>query len=178
MIELLIVIAVLGILAVAVLSALNPIEQINRSNDTGNRSDAEQLIGAIDRYYTANGYYPWMSGAGDTSNNVSGFNIINGSTAAWTPVNRLLTVLSNGSVGEVKASFMDRIMKNSYNSLWIHNRASVGDSTYVCFEPKSASFKNIAQVRCAGGMPSDIEAAANNTICNSGGTGNWYSCLP
>ncbi|NIT03538.1 prepilin-type N-terminal cleavage/methylation domain-containing protein, partial [Candidatus Saccharibacteria bacterium] len=49
MIELLIVIAVIGILAIAVLAAINPIEQINRGRDTGSRSDAEQLIGAIDR---------------------------------------------------------------------------------------------------------------------------------
>jgi prepilin-type N-terminal cleavage/methylation domain-containing protein len=61
MIELLIVIAVLGILAVAVLASINPIEQINRGRDTGSRGDAEQLISAIDRYYAAKGYYPWMT---------------------------------------------------------------------------------------------------------------------
>src|SRR3972149_6448515 len=60
MIELLIVIAILGILAVAVLASINPIEQINRGRDTGSRSDAEQLISAIDRFYAAKGYYPWM----------------------------------------------------------------------------------------------------------------------
>ena len=62
LIELLIVITLLGILAVAVLSAINPIEQINRSRDTSSKSDAEQLINAIDRYYASKGYYPWTSG--------------------------------------------------------------------------------------------------------------------
>ncbi|PJA42861.1 prepilin-type cleavage/methylation domain-containing protein, partial [Candidatus Woesebacteria bacterium CG_4_9_14_3_um_filter_39_10] len=66
LIELLIVIAVLGILAVAVLSAINPIEQINRSRDTGSRSDAEQLLGGVDRYYATNGYYPWVSSEEET----------------------------------------------------------------------------------------------------------------
>ena len=61
LIELLIVIAVLGILAVAVLAAINPIEQINRSRDTGSRSDAEQLLGAVDRFYASRGFYPWRS---------------------------------------------------------------------------------------------------------------------
>src|SRR3990167_838952 len=70
LIELLIVIAVLGILAVAVLAAINPIEQINRSRDTGSRSDAEQLISAIDRYYATNGYYPWMTGASSNNTDV------------------------------------------------------------------------------------------------------------
>src|SRR3989304_3138472 len=68
MIELLIVIAILGILAIAVLAAINPIEQINRGRDTGSRSDAEQLISAIDRFYAFNGYYPWQTGAADTAN--------------------------------------------------------------------------------------------------------------
>jgi prepilin-type N-terminal cleavage/methylation domain-containing protein len=68
MIELLIVIAVLGILAVAVLAAINPIEQIKRGKDTGSRSDAEQQISAIDRFYASQGYYPWMTGAADLLN--------------------------------------------------------------------------------------------------------------
>jgi len=67
MIDLLIVIAILGILAVAVLSAINPIEQINRGRDTGSRSDAEQLLSAIDRYNAFQGYYPWQIGASEAS---------------------------------------------------------------------------------------------------------------
>lgn len=59
MIELLVVISVLGILATAVLSAINPIEQINKGRDTGHRSDAEQLINAVDRYYALHEIYPW-----------------------------------------------------------------------------------------------------------------------
>ena len=57
MIELLIVIAILGILAVAVLSAINPLEQIRRGRDTGSRSDAEQLLNAVERYYSSRGYF-------------------------------------------------------------------------------------------------------------------------
>src|SRR5690606_2962307 len=59
MIELLVVIAVIGVLAVAVLSSINPIEQINKGRDTRTRSDAAQLINAIDRYFAVHELYPW-----------------------------------------------------------------------------------------------------------------------
>ena len=71
MIELLIVITILGILAVAVLSAINPIEQINRGRDTGSISDAEQLLGAADRFNAFQGHYPWQINADDTDTSVS-----------------------------------------------------------------------------------------------------------
>ena len=59
MIELLVVIAVIGVLAVAVLSSINPIEQINKGRDTRSRSDAAQLISAVDRYFAIHEKYPW-----------------------------------------------------------------------------------------------------------------------
>src|SRR5688572_21601084 len=59
MIELLVVIAVIGVLSVAVLSSINPIEQINKGRDTRSRSDAAQLINAIDRYFSIHEVYPW-----------------------------------------------------------------------------------------------------------------------
>ena len=71
MIELLIVITILGILAVAVLSAINPIEQINRGRDTGSVSDAEQLLGAADRYNAFQGHYPWQVNSDETDTSVN-----------------------------------------------------------------------------------------------------------
>jgi prepilin-type N-terminal cleavage/methylation domain-containing protein len=59
LIELLVVISVIGVLAVAVLSSINPIEQINKGRDTGARSDAAQLINAVDRYYATQELFPW-----------------------------------------------------------------------------------------------------------------------
>ncbi|MCJ7805866.1 type II secretion system GspH family protein [Patescibacteria group bacterium] len=175
MIELLIVIAVLGILAVAVLSAINPIEQINRSRDTGNRSDSEQLISAIDRYYANNGFYPWTTGASDTA-----------TALAWTKVNTawkdsggstgVLGKLSQSGTEELKASFIDRISGTTYNFLYAQNNGLQGSSTYVCFLPKSASFKTDASTRCAGTLPTDYPP----TPCaGAGGTPPVvYTCLP
>ena len=54
-------------MAVAVLSAINPVEQINRGHDTSSRSDAEQLISAVDRFNANKGYFPWQSSENDTN---------------------------------------------------------------------------------------------------------------
>ena len=51
LIEMLIVIAVIGVLAVAVLSAINPIEQMRKARDTRRRSNAAELLNALERYY-------------------------------------------------------------------------------------------------------------------------------
>lgn len=179
MIELLIVITILGILAVAVLSAINPIEQINRGRDTGTRSDAEQLISAIDRYYAFNGYYPWDYSAAETDVALD-----------FQPVNNVLRVDSDGNpiagcnmlevlaVGdtagaldeatcpasnELKVSFIQRVAASGYNTLWIYNKGNQGDSTYLCFVPKSAAFTQEATDRCDetdGVLPTDYPASA------------------
>lgn len=174
MIELLIVIAVLGILAIAVLSAINPIEQINRSRDTGSRSDSEQLISAVDRFYASNGYYPWMTSADDTG----------GETQVWTEVGdawtdgatAVLTKLSQTGTEELKESFTKRIVATSYNHLSVYNAGTPGSSTYVCFVAKSASFQTEAGTRYDGDQPTDFPGDAWVKGCATEKT--CYSCLP
>ena len=178
LIELLIVIAVLGILAVAVLSAINPIEQINRSRDTGSRSDAEQLIGAGDRYYATQGYYPWLvgpcTGAGCEALD---WGLVTVWTDGTTPV---LDKLSESGSGELKASFTTRISGTGYNPLYVYNRGNTGDSVYVCFSPKSSAFKVEASSRCvaAGGLPDDYPAEACPATCTAAAPDTCWSCLP
>jgi len=181
LIELLIVIAVLGILAVAVLAAINPIEQINRSRDTGSRSDAEQLISAVDRYYASVGYYPWVTDA-DTTDPITGWEEV---TTTWVddagiPV-QVLAKLGSGEThgtGELKESFTTRITETDYNEVFVYNGGDQGDSTYVCFLPKSDSFLKEAEKRCAdgsgSGLPDDLQSQAGE-ICT---TPDFFSCLP
>lgn len=181
LIELLIVIAVLGILAVAVLSAINPIEQINRSRDTGSRSDAEQLISAIDRFYASKGYYPWVDSP--TLDYVLNWNEVN---SQWNDNvgNAVLDKLSQAGTEELKSSFVSRISASGYNSLWIYNAGYPGSSTYVCFKPKSGSFTDDAYNRCSenvgsyGNLPSDYPQEACPTNCNATDKSGCYSCLP
>lgn len=200
MIELLIVIAVLGILAVAVLAAINPIEQINRGRDTGSRSDAEQLLSASDRYYASKGYYAWTSGANSLNVMITGGS---GSTAVLTKLNsqtvqvgndvqQMLNNLSTGGASELKASFIARVTDPTYNFLSIYNNGVSGSSTYLCFVPKSASFREEAWNRCSNAthnglnasLPVDFPPTAcpNTGACATAATADaavgCYICLP
>lgn len=196
LIELLIVIAVLGILAVAVLSAINPIEQINRGKDTGSRSDAEQLLSAIDRFYASKGYYPWMLGA--NSNNQStyalapGYTVLNASAVLVGGDNvDMLGNLSSGGSSEIKASFITRITDPTANWLSIYNNGVSSSSTYVCFVPKSSSFRDEAWQRCSNSdhtaqntLPGDfpIGGCPNDGTCATAASAELatgcYVCLP
>ncbi len=184
LIELLIVIAVLGILAVAVLSAINPIEQIDRSRDTGSRSDAEQLIGAVDRFYATQGYYPWRSSP-TLGADAYAFKRITALTD-WqdnTGVNVLdkLSGVGVGAAGEVKLSFVQRIIGAGYNYMFVYNRGTSGDSTYVCFSGKSKAFQKEATDRCAGtngAIPDDLDRASVCNVTVDGVAGKSMTCLP
>jgi len=177
LIELLIVIAVLGILAVAVLSAINPIEQINRSRDTGSRSDAEQLLGAIDRFYATAGFYPWKIGVSNPASDATAWAIVD--NTIWTDtVTAVLAKLSAAGTGELKASFTTRITDVSYNTLWKWNRGNSGDSTYVCFLPKSSSFQTEAGNRCGTSLPADFPPGACPAGCAVANPKTCLSCLP
>lgn len=188
MIELLIVIAILGILAVAVLSAINPIEQINRGRDTGNRSDAEQLLSAIDRYTAFVGYYPWQHEVSPTTlavawTDISTTALMDGGTTNCNVLDKLSggddnTPQTCEGTDELKESFVDRILETDYNDLWIYNQGQVGNSTYVCFLPQSNAFRKEAADRCVSvageGLPTDLLPVAA-TVC---ATGSEMICLP
>jgi len=185
MIELLIVIAVLGILATAVLSAINPIEQINRGRDTGSRSDAEQLLSAIDRFYTSAGYYPWMSSADSTNTAITPLTEITSATQTFgDDRQQVLTNLSSGGTAELKASFVNKIVGAKYRKLWLYNSGVAGESTYVCFIPQSSSFRDEAWKRCKATLPTDFptEACPNDGTCQLAATADkatgCYICLP
>jgi prepilin-type N-terminal cleavage/methylation domain-containing protein len=185
MIELLIVISILGFLAVAVLAAINPIEQINRGRDTSSRSDAEQLLSAVDRYYAFNGFYPWQTGAGDTQNKNVDWVSFSEDTQADADGCKISDKLSQSADAncagsdELKTTFVNRVVKSTYNPVFIYNRGTQGDSTYVCFQPKSKAFLEEATARCqdanGAGLPADIDSDTKAIICADDAI---YACLP
>lgn len=167
MIELLVVIAVIGVLAVAVLSSIDPIEQINKGRDTRVRSNAAQLINAVDRYYAIAEIYPWndaqyddaISDDTDASDafpdgivctaNADGFCQIGGVNYArgdqlW------LSALSETK--EVKTSFINQLEDDSSsNALYLAKAdatVDTDDSLYICFTPSSKQFQNEAVEGC------------------------------
>lgn len=186
MIELLIVITILGILAVAVLSAINPIEQINRGRDTSSKSDAEQLLNAMERFNAFQTYFPWMQNSGDTVSqirfadwtapdqvrvgNVAG-------NASFIDANGCNILLKLGAANpdgdgepmgetaanctvasnELKASYIDRVGGlPEARALYVYNQGRNGDNTYVCFVPQSTAFIAEARTRCTN--PTDPAA--------------------
>lgn len=178
MIELLIVISILGILAVAVLSAINPVEQINRGRDTGMRSDAEQLLGAVDRYDAFQGFKPWVRTAATVAADAAlGFTEVEDTTWVDDGTNgdcEVLAKLGEGDdtatdecVGsqELKSSYLDRVSDGDYRGLYIYQGAANGNSTYVCFRPQSSAFQVEATGRCTTGLPDDIDAAIADGLC-------------
>lgn len=185
LIELLIVISVLGILAVAVLSAINPVEQINRSRDTGTRSDAEQLISAIDRYYAGKSFYPWMTDEDSTgAMALTPLTVITGASQPFgDDGEQVLTRLSAGGTAELKATFVNRIV-GSGRALSLYNNGTQGDSTYVCFLPQSASFRDEAWTRCRATLPADFPplACPADATCTTAATSQTavgcFVCLP
>lgn len=163
MIELLVVIAVIGVMATAVLSAINPLEQINKGTDTGYRSDSEQLLSAVDRYYSSLGYFPWQNGAQDTSNISVSWNDINSVNTSTNFLGRL------EETQEVKHGFILRLIDPNRTYIKImYDNSATSPTMYTCFSPKSNSFLTEAANRCAN------TAITNSTPFASGAAG--YAC--
>lgn len=182
MIELLVVIAVIGVMATAVLSAINPIEQINKGYDTGLRSDAEQTLGAVDRYYSSLGYFPWQNGVND----------INALNVTWSNVltlNNSTNFLNQlEATQEVKHGFTLRLVDTNRTQLQLmYDNSQASPTMYACFLPKSNSFLTEAYNRCKNtaatpGTPFQSSSEAcnnqmgNTTTCFT--NKNCYVCLP
>ncbi|HUV72107.1 MAG TPA: type II secretion system protein [Clostridia bacterium] len=186
MIELLIVIAVLGILAVAVLSAINPIEQINRGRDTGGRSDAEQLLSAIERFYTMRGFYPWQVDA-ETLETDLVWTRVDEVTDGTTPMLSKLSGETAATAGtaELKTSFVEKVSDmTSYQPgpLFLYKGDSDEDSVYVCFNPDSGAFNAEALARCNATLPDDLVditgEVCGGTDCGDDPAASACICLP
>lgn len=178
MIELLIVIAILGILAVLVLSAINPLEQINRGRDTSKRSDAEQLLSAVERFNAFQTTFPWRDDGNDTMQ-ISTFPQVTATDPQTTSGCAMLDKLAQGDgaacVGteELKASYLNRVTGfANARALYIYNADSddTSNNTYVCFSPESNAFEQEATVRCNGTAPADLSAVWTDEICNGAGS--------
>jgi len=163
MIELLVVISVIGVLAVAVLSSINPIEQINKGRDTRTRSDAAQLINAVDRYYAIHEIYPWnvttadyASGSVDDPANAAPDPytefVFTGTADDWDWIDLLVTT------GEVKEGFTNRLTLD--DNVVVFKEADANKTMYACFLPTSLAFKQEAMDNCND----DVTAVAPSGI--------------
>jgi len=149
LIELLIVIVILGILAAALLSAINPLEQIRKSQDTSKKSDAAEVLNALERYYTTFQYYP----SGDADNPAGDLSTSPAAASSLTDEESDLE-----STSEVKPEFFDR---DNLDDLYVSLDAN--DLAHVCFEPASNTFGALA---------------ASGAHCPDGADGDPCICVP
>ncbi len=194
MVELLIVIGLLGAIALIVISAINPIEQANRARDTRFKSDAGQLISAIDRYFAANSEFPWMT-VNSTYETDDPFGFI---TAANEEVGVCGATCTNDGVlittNELKTEFRNRdfIQKSATGldkQILLGKETGSSASVYGCFIPLANSTKQAA-VKASKVYQPDATTGARGTAvttcdgANGDGSGvNWttngcYVCVP
>ncbi len=173
MIELLVVISVIGVLAVAVLSSINPIEQINKGRDTRTRSDAAQLINAVDRYFAIQEQYPWNVPNDGTNTSGDGYTpgsgetqytsqfIFDGTTDDWDWIDELV------STAEVKEGFVNRLKDydDEDDHMVMFKEGTSNATMYACFLPTSQAFKREAADNC------DESAGARSTPTAPSGSG-------
>lgn len=158
MIELLVVISILGVLAVAVLSSINPLEQINKGRDTRSRSDAGELLGAVERYAVTNEAFPWGPLEADSTSELTG----DAPSAISTDLDELV------AANEVKETFIDRLVAEDSLSIY---HADGTEAVYVCFAPTSQTFQDQAMQQC---VDNDGSATYPAAAC----PGSDYSSLP
>lgn len=175
MIELLVVIAVIGVLAVAVLSSINPIEQINKGRDTRTRSDAAQLINAVDRYYAIHEVYPWNVDTADyasaTDDDPEAQFVFSGAADDWGWIELLV------STGEVKEGFTNRV--ESDDNIVVFKEAGTNTTMYACFVPTSLAFKQEAMDNCNDGTTPDGVAPVTPCVSSPAVLDeDNYICLP
>ncbi len=198
LVELLVVIALIGVMAIAVLSAINPLEQINKGADTGLRSDTEQLLSGVDRYYAVQTYYSWQSGSTDTTHvsltgawaagtcstsgpsgsvcqlegNGTAGGGANGATSGYQPILTQLVATS-----EVKEGFKTRLTDTTRNPLYLYYDSAVAGATpYGCFKPKSRAFALESSNRCKGFSSTPVGSPFNSTYACPGGIGATSTC--
>jgi prepilin-type N-terminal cleavage/methylation domain-containing protein len=178
MIELLVVISVIGVLAVAVLSSINPIEQINKGRDTRLRTDAANLINAVDRYFAIHEEYPWnTSVVGGYTATVATYDLafsFVGSApdaAEWDWID----VLS--STDEVKQGYVNRLKADNQIVVF---KPGLGNATmYACFKPSSKAFQQEAANNCEDNTTPDGIAPITTCVDRTGVINvDNYICLP
>lgn len=146
LVELLIVIVLIGLLVLVVLAAINPIEQTRRARDTRYKADAAQLLAAIDRYFTNQSEFPWVTVDPTTYDNQTAFPY---STAADEEVGICgIDCTANGvliAILELKEEFLNRDFLETgavtEDLIYVGKDASSTASAYGCYVPASLSVR-------------------------------------
>ncbi len=188
LVELLIVIALLGVIALVVIAAINPIEQANRARDTRFRSDAAQMVAAIDRYFTQNNEFPWVTTGAVNSNDaaygyVTASNEAVGVCGASCSVDGVLLTSD-----ELKSEFRSRDFIEATlteKQLFVGKGQGTSESIFACYIPaskanreKSVAEGNVYHIDASSGQrtnTNDCDADAADWVNTGGGC---FVCVP
>ncbi len=180
MIELLVVISVIGVLAVAVLSSINPIEQINKGRDTRTRSDAAQLINAVDRYYAIHEVYPWNTANGAAYTPAAGSDEPDEEFVQGAPAGDWGWIEILEDTAEVKQGFINRVQQD--DEIRIFKEGVANATMYACFVPTSRAFQQEAADNCNDGTTPNDPVATFDPCPDDPPNAAWDSgsfiCLP
>lgn len=186
LVELLIVIALLGVIALIVIAAINPIEQANRARDTRFKSDGAQLVSAIDRYFTSQNEFPWVT-SGAVTNNDAAFGFVSASNQGVGLCGADCSV--DGSLitsNELKTEFRNRDFVKATTidkQLFMGKGQGTSQSIYACYIPAAKSNRDKA---IADGKVYTISllngTRSLTTACDLAGsdwvTAGCYICIP
>lgn len=176
LVELLIVITLLGTIAAAVLSAINPLEQAARARDAGLKTDAEQVISAIERYFVATSAFPWgtaNTGLDYTDAKMEAVGICDGNPPTDPNTSDCTADGDLIKADELRREFRNRrFLKatGATDKLWAAKGATPSDSVYACFVPQSKAEREKAE------QLSQAPAGFNDSY--TGGATGWASGVP
>ncbi len=195
LVELLIVIALLGVIALIVIAAINPIEQANRARDTGMRSDASQLISAIDRYFAVREKFPWVVQdiAYDNDSAVGYMSAGDYHIGLCAELGGVDDCANNGALildEELKPEFRNRKFIKAHTAGEIQDQLIIGkllqdQSIYVCYIPMSKSNRtkacegdNVWTLGGSGVRSSHDCSSTQPTWVGTMITDSYYVCIP
>ena len=190
LVELLIVIALLGVIALIVIAAINPIEQRNRARDTGMKSDASQMLSAIDRYFAAKAEFPWVTADVPTGvDNEDIFGLVSASNegvgvcGATCSVDGLLLTSQ-----ELKTEFRNRAFvqadATAYGEqIMLGKLGGASSSVYACYVPLSRSNREKAVSDALVYHVDETNGSRTVTADCDATTADWttlrcYVCIP
>lgn len=182
-IELLIVIAIIAILAAAILAAINPVEQLNRSRDTGVRSVASELLSSLDRYYTMTEEWPWNAVVVPPETEEVDTTDLPYTEDAGDPAAYRAMIGELEDKGEVRPGFDSRFA-NIADRVVMHKPQGFNETAFICFRPRSNAFREEAAQSCMeNGNTYNKDATADTllTLCNNNDGDvhdDNYICIP
>lgn len=191
LIELLVVMTLLGVLIMVVIAAINPVELANRARDTRFGADAATLSSAIDRYYTTQSEFPWVT-AGKTIGNESSFGFVSAGDEGVGVCGATCSL--DGSLiknDELKPEFRkrdfikDSITADNTKLILVGKPSGLAASVYACYIPlskanrqKACTESKVYTLGISDGSRVEVPSTTCESSSDNWSLAGWFVCLP